>query len=171
MYFADKMLIIHNLSFQICFVKRKDISDPPGYDDSLGNTNFGICSSPYTVGNGDSCMNSHYPLISKHKHLCSSNGVLMSWQKWGKMVSRICEWLSGNEDKDKAAREQARERKKEIISYGAQLSKPTWSSASTCFQKPRFPTHLHAISLKTRADLWLTKYKPLLLSIPSQRPQ
>lgn len=33
--FARKTCIIHNLSIQFCFVKRKYISNPPGYDDSL----------------------------------------------------------------------------------------------------------------------------------------
>lgn len=56
------------------------------------------------VGNSDSCMNSHYPLISRHKYLCSNNCALMSWQKREKTVSRIWEWLSGNKDKDDAWR-------------------------------------------------------------------
>lgn len=49
-------------------------------------------------------MNSHYLLISKHKHLRSNNGGLTSWQKWEKTVSRIWQWLSGNGDKDDAWR-------------------------------------------------------------------
>lgn len=97
----------------------------------------------------------------------------MSWQKREK---RLAEFGSDYQETKikmtlEGQQEQGMDRKKEVISYEAQLSKPNESSATTCFQKPRFPTHLHAISLKTIADLWLTKYKPLLPNISSQKPQ
>lgn len=107
----------------------------------LGNTNLDICLSPWTVVNGDSCMNSHYQLISKCKHSRSNNGVLMSWQKWEKMVSRIWEWLSGKEDKDHAWRtartRKGREKRSQKLRSTALQDK--WEFSYHLFPKAVFP--------------------------------
>lgn len=159
MYFALKTCIVHsNLSFQFCFVKRKHISKPSGKHKP--------CSSLYTVVNGDSIMNSHYPLISKCKHFCGNNGVLMSWQKWEKMASRIWEWLSGNEDKNHAWRTARRRKGQEKRSQKLQsiALQTKWSSATTCFQK--LFSHSAPCNIPQN-NLWLTKHKTLLDYIPS----
>lgn len=99
-------------------------------------------------------MNSHYPLISKHKHLCSNNGVLMSWQKWEKWVSRIWEWLSGNEDKDNTWRT-ARTRKRQEKKKKSKVTKRSSPSQTGVQLPPVSKSHVFPfISMQYPSKQW-----------------